>query len=116
MPAPDSTAMTATPAVTATSPQPASDFDAERFRAQALADGYDEVLQREWAAGAVIDTHTHPFAVRAVVTQGELWLTCGGQTLHLVAGSVFELAHSEPHAERYGPSGATYWVARRSAA
>lgn len=113
MPAPDTSAPLAS--ATASAP-PSSGFDVDRFRAQALADGYDEVLERIWAADTRVDTHTHPFAVRAVVTQGELWLTCGGRTLHLVTGSTFELAHGEPHAEHYGPAGATFWVARRAAA
>jgi hypothetical protein len=83
------------------------------FEAQARADGFDEVLERQWPADAVLDTHTHDFAVRALVTRGELWLSCGGQTRHLRAGDRFSLEREMPHAERYGASGATYWVARR---
>ncbi len=83
------------------------------FEARARAEGFDEVLERRWDAGTVLDTHTHPFAAQAVVTQGEMWLTCGGTTRHLHPGDRFELARDEPHAERYGIDGATYWVARR---
>jgi hypothetical protein len=83
------------------------------FEAAARADGFDEVLERQWPADAVLDTHTHDFAVRALVTRGELWLSCGGQTRHLRAGDRFSLEREMPHAERYGASGATYWVARR---
>jgi hypothetical protein len=86
------------------------------FEAQARAEGFDEVLQRRWAPNLVLDTHGHPFAVKALMAQGELWLTCQGQTRHLRAGDRFELAHEEPHAERYGPEGAEYWVARRNPA
>ena len=32
------------------------------------------------------------------------------------AGDRFELSFEEPHAERYGPQGATYWAARRHSA
>ena len=32
---------------------------------------------------------------------------------HLQPGDRFELAAEVPHTERYGPAGATYWVARR---
>lgn len=85
------------------------------FEAAARAAGYDEVLERTWAPGTVVDVHTHPFAVHAVVTRGEMWLTCGGTTRRLVAGDTFTLARDEPHAERYGDEGATYWVARRAA-
>lgn len=59
-------------------------------------------------------------AVQALVVQGTLVLTCRGQDLALKAGDrfelAFELAFEEPHAERYGPEGATYWAARRHCA
>jgi mannose-6-phosphate isomerase-like protein (cupin superfamily) len=84
------------------------------FRADALAAGFDEVLEREWAPDTVIDTHTHSFAVEAVVVRGEMWLTCDGRTLHLRPGERFTLAREVPHAERYGAEGAAYWVARRN--
>ena len=66
-----------------------------------------------FAPGTVVETHTHPFAVRALVLRGELWLDCRGGTRHLVAGDRFELERDEPHAERYGADGARYRVARR---
>ncbi|MFM8576741.1 MAG: cupin domain-containing protein [Limnohabitans sp.] len=88
------------------------DFDS--FSRQARADGFDEVLERSWAPLTVLDTHTHPFAVQALVTQGQMWLTINGQTQALQRGDCFELARDVPHEERYGPQGATYWVARRN--
>ena len=92
----------------------ATNFDA--FRADALAAGFDEALERHWPANAVLDTHSHAFTAEAVVTQGEMWLTCGDDTQYLTPGTTFKLAHDVPHSERYGPEGATYWVARRNAA
>ena len=87
----------------------------DEFRQKARAAGFDEVLARDWAPNTVLDPHTHPFAVQAVVTQGEMWLTMNGQTQHLLPGSTFELARDVPHDERYGPEGAAYWVARKNA-
>lgn len=84
------------------------------FRTQALSEGYDEVMERQWTPLTVLDTHTHPFAASAVVTAGEMWLTVDGQTRHLRPGDTFALARDVPHAERYGSEGATYWVARRN--
>jgi hypothetical protein len=84
------------------------------YRAQALAEGYDEVLERSWPADATFDTHTHPFALKARVVRGEMWLSVGERTQHLQAGEDFALEREVPHAERYGPDGATYWVARRN--
>lgn len=86
----------------------------EAFKAAALAEGFDEVLTRDWAAGTTLDTHTHPFAVKALVVRGEMWLTVHGQVRHLRSGDAFELASEVPHAERYGAEGASYWVARRN--
>lgn len=84
------------------------------FESDARARGYDEVLERRWAPGTVLDTHTHPFAVDALVTEGEMWLACGDTTRHLRAGDRFTLEREVPHAERYGDAGAVYWVARRN--
>ena len=84
------------------------------FRDQALADGYAEVLERNWAADAIVPSHTHPFALTAIVAAGEMWLEVDGQTRHLLPGDRFELSFEQVHAEHYGPAGATYWVARRN--
>lgn len=83
------------------------------FEATHRAQGFDEVLVRDWKPGQVLDTHTHPFAVEALVVEGEMWLSCEGQTRHLLAGDTFSLAKEAPHAERYGPEGAVFWAARR---
>jgi hypothetical protein len=92
----------------------------EDFATQAQAQGFDETLVREWDAHLFLDTHRHPFVVHARVARGDMWLTEGegehAQTRHLQAGEEFELARDVPHAERYGTSGATFWVARRHAA
>jgi len=73
-----------------------------------------EVIERRWAPGEVVETHTHPFDARALVTAGELWLTHAGETRHLRAGDTFHVPEGAPHSERYGAGGATYWVARSS--
>lgn len=88
----------------------------EAFKSRALAAGFDEALVREWAPNAVIEEHAHPFDADAVVTQGEMWLSCAEGTRHLLPGGTFQLAAGTPHSERYGPEGATYWVARRAPA
>jgi mannose-6-phosphate isomerase-like protein (cupin superfamily) len=88
----------------------------EAFATAARAEGFDEVLERRWAPGTVLESHTHPFALRALVVQGEMWLTVGTAVRHLRPGDAFALDREVPHAERYGVEGATYWVARRTAA
>lgn len=85
----------------------------DQFTQQTAAEGYTEFIERVWPPQAVLATHTHPFVIKALVSAGEMWLTMRGQTLYLKPGDWFELAFEEPHAERYGAVGATYWVARR---
>jgi AraC-like ligand binding domain len=105
------------PGIMATlAPYPETDLNPltfSEFQATALAQGFDEVIERRWDPLTVLDTHVHPFSVRALVVRGEMWLSVGDSTLHLRAGDPFELARDVPHAERYGSTGATYWVARR---
>jgi quercetin dioxygenase-like cupin family protein len=84
-----------------------------QFEGRMRAQGYDEVLERRWEPGQVVATHSHPFDAQAVVVQGELWLSVGEATAHIVPGGGFEIGRGTPHAERYGNEGATFWVARR---
>ena len=84
------------------------------FKEKALALGFDEALVRERAPNTALGSHAHPFDADAVVTQGEMWLTCDGETRHLLPGDTFVLSRGQQHAERYGAQGATYWVARRN--
>lgn len=86
----------------------------ESFKTKQLEAGFDEVIERTWQPNTVLDTHTHPFAVDALVVQGEMWLTVNGQTQHLFPQDRFTLGRDVPHEERYGAKGATYWVARKS--
>lgn len=84
-----------------------------QFESRLRAQGYNEVLERKWEPGQMLATHTHPFDAQAVVVQGELWLTVGACTSHIVTGGGFEIDRDTPHSERYGSDGATFWVARR---
>jgi len=85
------------------------------FEAAARREGYDEVVERTWEPGLEVAEHEHPFAVKALVVAGEMWLVERDRSRHLRPGDTFELPHSAPHAERYGAAGATYWAARRNA-
>jgi quercetin dioxygenase-like cupin family protein len=83
------------------------------FKAARLSEGFDEVAERVWEPNQVVPAHSHPFAVHALVTAGEMWLSLSDRTLHLVAGDEFQLARNEVHAEVYGTDGATYLAARK---
>jgi len=85
----------------------------DAFRAHPLLQGADEVLERHWSPNQVVEEHSHSFDADAVVTAGEMWLIRADSTQHLRAGDTFSLPAGTSHSERYGPQGATYWVARR---
>jgi quercetin dioxygenase-like cupin family protein len=84
----------------------------EEFTAVSVEEGFDEILVREWQANLVVDSHTHPFDVSALVVRGEFKLTIGDKVITLKAGDPFRLARDIPHVEHYGTEGATVWVAR----
>jgi quercetin dioxygenase-like cupin family protein len=83
------------------------------FTAQAMEDGFDEVVQKEWAADLVIEKHAHAFDVRVQVNRGEVNLSLATGIQKIEAGHTFYLARNTEHAEHYGPEGATFWVARK---
>jgi quercetin dioxygenase-like cupin family protein len=86
----------------------------DEYAASMREQGYEEVVVRDYPPREVVETHRHPFAARALLVSGEMWLTQRGATRHLAPGDRFELEADEPHAERYGERGATYWVGRRA--
>jgi quercetin dioxygenase-like cupin family protein len=86
----------------------------QEFEHRAKADGFDEIMVRDWAPNQVVAVHEHPFEARALVVKGEMWLTVGDATQHIPEGGTFHLAPHLLHSERYGSEGATYWVARRN--
>ena len=88
-------------------------YSLEEFTKKTTDDGYEGVAVREWAPNTISHTHTHEFAVHAVIASGEMWLTRGDQTEHLQVGDTFTMDSDTPHAEKYGPNGAVYWAARR---
>ena len=96
-----------------TSPREAIFLETTQFTRELGELGFAEVLTRTWPANQFIDTHTHPFEVRALVLDGELVLTCGSESRCLRVGDVFTLDAQRPHTEQYGPTGATYLVGRK---
>ena len=86
----------------------------DEFKQAALAEGLDEVLERDWAAGQHVASHSHPFGVKSLVVRGDLVLTVGEAVTHLQAGDPFTLARDTLHVEQYGADGATFWVARKN--
>ena len=92
--------------------RPTGDFEA--FKAAKLAQGFDEVLVRNWDPGFENAPHAHPFDTDAIVAYGEYWLTIGEDVRHLKAGDAFQVPRGVVHSERYGPAGAVFWAARKN--
>ena len=83
------------------------------FTSQAMDDGFDEVVQKDWAPDLVVKNHTHPFDVRVQVSAGQVQLRLASGTQTYAAGQSFYLERNVEHAEQYGPEGAHFWVARK---
>ena len=83
----------------------------ESFTAQAMDEGFDEIITREWGPDLHLDSHTHPFDLRVHVARGSLVLTVGDTSRPYQAGEGFRLARNTPHTEHSGSEGATFWVA-----
>jgi len=50
------------------------------FRQAALAQGYDEVLERVWAPDQTVPLHQHDPDLWVRVVQGQVWLTVDEST------------------------------------
>jgi len=86
----------------------------DQFREAVLAEGFDEVLVREGAPGKLVDSHRHPWGVKALVVRGEMVLTVGESASHFKVGHQFALSRDTLHTEQYGSEGATFWVGRKN--
>jgi hypothetical protein len=89
----------------------------EEFLATLEREGFPAPVWVQREALGFVDTHSHPFEAKALVTQGEIRLRLGAdnsaaQSLYRV-GDVFHLAAHAPHAEWYGPEGVSYLVGRK---
>lgn len=83
------------------------------FTSQAMDDGFDEIIQKDWEPNLSIPNHTHPYDVRVQVAAGQVTLKLGETAQTYAAGQGFYLARDVEHAEQYGPQGASFWVARK---
>ncbi len=84
----------------------------EAFARQLAAEGYDEVVTNTRPAGEV-PVHNHPFAVKALVVQGDITLGVDGKHTTYGVGDVFTMAPGCMHTEQYGARGVTYVVGRK---
>lgn len=105
-----STTLPPEPAMAKPDPSTTSDFEHSL-----AAEGYGPPEVREIPAGTFNDRHAHPFAVKALMLEGELQLSCEGRTTTYRAGDVFTMAADCEHVEQFGPQTTRYLVGRRQA-
>ena len=61
-----------------------------------------------------LDSHSHPFEVKALVIEGQIELVMDGVKRGYLPGDVFHLHHEQVHTERYGNQGVTYLASRKA--
>ena len=88
-------------------------MDPKLFARQLTEEGFDEVFDKTLPAKQYVDTHAHAFAVKALVTDGEVTLGRAGQLTTYRVGEVFTMAPGCEHTELYGDNGVTYVVGRK---
>ena len=76
---------------------------------------FNEVLEKSLGAGEHNAAHSHPFDVRALITQGDITLTVDGVTTQYNTGEIFTMVAGCTHEENVGADGVTYLVGRRHA-
>lgn len=89
-------------------------MDIEAFKRQLIADGYLEIAEKTMEPGLVIEAHSHPYDVRALVMAGTAKIACSGEAAReFRAGDILEVEAGQEHTEHYGPHGYTFLVGRR---
>lgn len=83
------------------------------FQTALRADGFADVDTRSLPPAQMNAQHSHPFAVRALVLEGEITLTVDGKAQVYRGGDVFTMAAGCEHAEQVGASGVSYMVGRK---
>jgi quercetin dioxygenase-like cupin family protein len=88
-------------------------MNASEFEARLRADGFTEVLTAARQANESLSAHAHDYEVRALVLEGDITLTCDGETRTYRAGDTFSMGAGRSHLERVGESGVRYVVGRK---
>ncbi len=89
--------------------------DQATFTARLQAEGYTEILTREFAPGYATPEHSHPYDARGLTLAGEFVVVSAGGTQDCPVGSTFDLAAGTPHTEA-SAGGATMLIGRRPSA
>ena len=88
-------------------------MDPQKFTEQLNAEGFNEIFTTTLPAKKQLAAHAHPYAVKALVTDGNVTLGVDGQLTTYRTGEVFTLAPGCEHTELYGDAGVSYVVGRK---
>ena len=88
-------------------------MDPQKFTEQLSAEGFNEIFAITLPAKKQLAAHAHPYAVKALVTDGNVTLGVDGQLTTYRTGEVFTLAPGCEHTELYGDAGVSYVVGRK---
>ena len=88
-------------------------MNATEFEARLRADGFTEVLTAARQPNEAQSDHAHDYEVRALVLEGDITLTCGGETRTYRAGDTFSMEAGRSHVERVGEGGVRYIAGRK---
>lgn len=88
-------------------------MDRSEFEKSRRAEGFHSFELKTLDHTYATSPHAHPFDVAALVTKGEITLTCGGQARTYRPGEIFTMAQGTQHFERVGAEGVEYFAATR---
>jgi quercetin dioxygenase-like cupin family protein len=86
----------------------------DQFALTVVSEGYAAPVMVTREANGQVDTHSHPFAAKALIVAGEIRIVAEQLSATYKPGDVFQLDANKPHQEYYGPEGVTYYVGRKS--
>jgi quercetin dioxygenase-like cupin family protein len=90
-----------------------SDLKIAGFEAGLAAEGY-VVSSSTLSHDADNSVHSHDMDISAMVTEGDIRITCEGETRHCRPGDTITMAAGCEHSEDVGPDGVTFIVGRRA--
>ena len=76
-------------------------------------EGFPEPILVVGERSVFLEKHSHPYAVRALVIEGQIDITISGIKNTYLAGDTFELLDRQPHSENYGGKGIQYLTSRK---
>jgi quercetin dioxygenase-like cupin family protein len=87
-------------------------MDTATFEDALKRDGFNDIGIVGFKAGHDLPDHAHPYALRALVLEGELHITVDGKEIAYRPGEVFAFESGTRHTER-SPAGVRFLIGRK---